>query len=67
MSERELFIKLIPSITELIVEVKKMSRERYEEFKKEYLTECEQHTPEGLEFAKKILIVVDTYLEDYKE
>ena len=62
MSERELYIKLTPKIAEMIIEVKKMPLEQYEEFKKEWLDECKQTAPGALEFTKKVLTVVDTFI-----
>lgn len=67
MSEGELFIELIPQIAEMIVEVQKMPPERYEQFKREYLEECEKYHPGALEFIKNVLLVIDTYLEELKE
>lgn len=67
MSERSLFVELIPQIAEMVVEVRKMPQERYEQFKREHLEECERRYPKTLEFAKKILIVVDACLGEQGE
>lgn len=66
MSERELYFELIPQIAEIITEVQKMPLERYEQFKRDYLEECERQYPTALKFVKKVLIVIDTYLEENK-
>lgn len=65
MSKRELFIELTPQIAEIIAEVQNMPRERYEEWKKEWLAECERTTPTVLELTKEVIIVIDTYLEEH--
>lgn len=63
MSERDLFIQLIPKI----VEVKKMEPEQYEEFKHEYLEEVKTNAPGAVQFIEKVLIVIDTYLQEETE
>lgn len=64
MSEKDLFIQFIPQIAELIVEIKKMTSERYEEFKREWMEEVKINAPSAVEFMKKVLIVIDTYLQE---
>lgn len=62
MSERDLFIKLIPQIAEMIIEIQKMAPEQYEAFKREYLEEVKTSAPNAVEFIEKVLIVIDTYI-----
>lgn len=64
MSERDLYISLIPSIADMIVEVQKMPREEYLLFKKEFLAEVGRRQPSAFGFIKKVFIVVDTYLQE---
>ena len=53
MIERELMIKCIPQITEMALEIKKMTPDQYQEFKQEHLTEVERTYPVALGFIKK--------------
>ncbi len=64
MSERELFIQSIPQIAEMIAEVQKMTPQRYEEFKREYLEEVKVNAPSAVGFIEKVLIVIDAYLQE---
>ena len=59
MTERELMIECIPEITEMVLEIKKMTLEQYQEFKKEHLTEVERSCPLALGFMKKIYQIID--------
>lgn len=54
MTERELMIECIPQITEMALEIKKMTPDQYQEFKQEHLTEVERSYPVALGFIKKI-------------
>ncbi len=64
MSERDLFMQSIPQIAEMIVEIQKMTPEQYEEFKREYLEEVKANAPGAVEFIEKVLIVIDSYLQE---
>ena len=59
MTERELMIECIPEITEMALEIKKMTPEQYQEFKQEHLTEVERSYPLALGFMKKIYQIID--------
>jgi hypothetical protein len=59
MTERELLIECIPQITEMALEIKKMTPEQYQEFKQEYLKEVERSYPLALGFMKKIYQIID--------
>lgn len=53
MTERELYILIIPKLAEVIVYLKRLPREEREQIKNETLSNCE-NSPQALEFAKKI-------------
>lgn len=59
MTERKLLIRCIPEITEMAIEIKKMTPEQYQEFKKEHLTEVERSCPVTLGFIKKIYQIIE--------
>lgn len=59
MTERELMIKCIPQITEMALEIKKMTPEQYLEFKMSYLTEVKRSCPVALGFIKKIYDIIE--------
>lgn len=59
MTERELMIECIPQITEMALEIKKMTAEQYQEFKKEHLKEVERSYPVALRFMKKIYDIIE--------
>lgn len=59
MTERELMIECIPQITEMALEIKKMTPEQYQEFKKEHLKEVERSYPVALRFMKKIYDIIE--------
>lgn len=59
MTKRELMIECIPQITEMVLEIKKMTPEQYQEFKQEHLTEVERSYPLALGFMKKIYQIID--------
>ena len=59
MTERELMIECIPQITEMALEIKKMTPEQYQEFKKEHLKEVERSYPVALRFMKKIYQIIE--------
>lgn len=61
MTERELYISIIPDLAEAIVYLKRLPREEQEKIKNEMLSNCE-NSSQALEFAKKIWIVIETYL-----
>ena len=62
MSERDIFTKSIPQISEMIVEIQKMPTPQYREFKRECLEEVKANAPAAVGFMKKVFIVIDTYL-----
>ena len=59
MTERDLMIECIPQITEMALEIKKMTPEQYQEFKKEHLNEVEKTCPIALRFMKKIYDIIE--------
>ena len=59
MTERELFYECIPQIAELVVECRKLTTEKYENFKKGILGQASE---EVRPFMKKVFIVVDSQL-----
>ena len=59
MTERELMIKYIPQITEMALEIKKMTLDQCQEFKQEYLTEVERTYPAALGFIKKMYQIIE--------
>ena len=59
MTERELLIECIPQITEMALEIKKMTPEQYQKFKQEHLTEVERTCPVTLGFMKKIYQIIE--------
>lgn len=59
MTERELMIECIPQITEMALEIKKMTPEQYLEFKQEHLTEVERTYPASLGFIKKMYQIIE--------
>ncbi len=59
MTERELMIECIPQITEMALEIQKMTPERYLEFKQEHLAEVRESCPAALGFIKKIYDIIE--------
>ena len=59
MKEREFYIQVIPQITEIIIECRRLSVEKYREWKIEVLRTT---SPEAKLFAEKVLQVIDTIL-----
>lgn len=59
MTERELLIECISQITEMALEIRKMTPEQYQEFKKEHLTEVERTYPVALGFIQKIYQIIE--------
>lgn len=59
MTERELMIEYILQITEMALEIKKMTPEQYQEFKQEHLTEVERSYPAALGFIKKMYQIIE--------
>lgn len=59
MTERELMIECIPQITEMALEIKKMTPDQYLEFKQEHLTEVERTYPVALGFIKKMYQIIE--------
>ena len=59
MTKRELMIECIPQITEMALEIKKMTPEQYMEFKQEYLKEVERSYPAALGFIKKMYQIIE--------
>ena len=60
MTEYELFVSCIPTITEIIVECQRMPVQQYEEWKKETL---EAAPDQVKEFMEKVFIVIDSYVQ----
>jgi len=61
LTERDLFIQCIPIVAGLIVECRKMSKEHYEEWKREELEKAQDNRYK--EFLSKVMIVIDRMLE----
>ena len=59
MTERELMIECIPQITEIALEIKKITTDQYMEFKQEHLTEVERTYPAALGFIKKMYQIIE--------
>ena len=59
MKEREFYIQVIPQITDIIIECRRLSVEQYRERKIEVLRTT---SPEAKLFAEKVLQVIDTIL-----
>lgn len=59
MTERELLIRCNTQITEMALEIKKMTPGQYLEFKQEHLAEVEKTCPETLGFIKKIYDIIE--------
>lgn len=59
MTERELMIEYIPQITEIALEIKKITTDQYMEFKQEHLTEVERTYPAALGFIKKMYQIIE--------
>ncbi len=59
MTERELMIECIPQITEMALEIQKMTPEQYQEFKQEHLKEVERTCPVVMGFMKKIYDIIE--------
>lgn len=64
MTERDVFIQNIPKIAELVIEIQKMTPEQCEGFKHDYLEFVRNTMPKALEFTEKVLIMIDTYLQE---
>lgn len=58
MTERELFVKEIPQIEEIIVLSRELTQEEFEQWKEDCLQNCNS---ESLEFAKKIIVIIEKY------
>lgn len=59
MTERELMVECIPQLTEMALEIKKMTPEQYKEFKQGHLAEVGRTCPRALEFMKKVYIIIE--------
>ena len=59
MSERELIIRCIPQMTEMVMAIKDMSAEEYREFKRVQIEDTGSTCPQALGFIKKIFIVIE--------
>ena len=64
MSERDVYIKCIPQIAEMAIEVREMTAWEYLEFKQEYLEEVSKTCPKALGFVKKILASIEWCLSE---
>lgn len=58
MTERELFVKAIPQIAEIIVLSRELTQEEFEQWKEEYL---QNSSSESLEFVEKIIVIIEKY------
>ena len=58
MTERELFVKEIPKIAEIITLSRKLTQEEFEQWKKECL---QNSSSESLKFAEKIIVIIEKY------
>lgn len=58
MTERELFVKAIPQIAEIVVLSRELTQEEFEQWKEKYL---QNPSSESLEFAKKIIAIIEKY------
>lgn len=65
MTEREFYISIIPNVAELIVYLKRMSKEKQRQIKQEMLVACKDR-PVALNFMKKLWIVIESYLNEDK-
>lgn len=59
MTEKELMMECIPQITEMALEINKMTPEQYWEFKQESLSEAEGACPSALGFMEKIYGIIE--------
>lgn len=59
MTERELMIECIPQITEMALEIQKMTPEQYLKYKMSYLAEVKTSCPAALGFIKKIYDIIE--------
>lgn len=59
MTERQLLTECIPQITELALEIRKMTPGQYLEFKQENLEEMAESCPEALGFMQKIHSIIE--------
>lgn len=59
MSECDLYVQSIPTIAEIIVECRKMSKTEFEKWKQVAI----QSAPDNVkEFIEKVIIVIDMYV-----
>ncbi len=63
MSERDVFIKCIPMIAEIVVECSKMNEQEYEDWKRETMEAVDDRAKE---FIKKVLNCIDAVMEKEK-
>lgn len=61
MSEKELFIQMIPQIAETIVILSHLDREKYASWKEDYLGQLQGKRCEA--YGKKILTVIELFLK----
>lgn len=59
MTERQLLIECIPQITEMALEINKMSPGQYQEFKREHLQIVKKSYPAALGFMEKIYKIIE--------
>ncbi|RKI35913.1 hypothetical protein D7V86_25965 [bacterium D16-51] len=68
MSERELIIRCIPQMTEMVMAIKDMSAEEYGEFKRVQIEDTGRTCPQALGFIKKMFRVIEyTLAMEYLE
>ncbi len=59
MSEKDLIIKCLPQIMEMVMEIKQMTEKQYETFKQEHLEDVGRTCPRALGFIKNIFKVIE--------
>lgn len=63
MSERDVYIKSIPMIAEIIVLCREMNQQEYEDWKRETMEATDDRAKE---FIKKVFICIDAVMEKEK-
>lgn len=63
MTERELYVSIIPDVAEIIVYFNRISKEDQQQIKQEMMAACKDR-PVALNFMKKLWSVMELYLND---
>ena len=58
MKEREIFVKAIPQIAEIVLLSRELTQEEFEQWKEKYL---QNPSSESLEFVEKIIAIIEKY------